>query len=51
MEDYIHGGEFVVLTNRSVTDDKEKLSRKQAAGALKIAEGCGAEDSVFFYKD
>ena len=25
MEDYIHGGEFVVLTNRSVTDDREKL--------------------------
>lgn len=25
MEDYIHGGEFVILTNRSVTDDREKL--------------------------
>ena len=25
MEDYIHGGEFVVLTNRNVTDDREKL--------------------------
>ena len=25
MEDYIHGGEFVILTNRSVTDDRETL--------------------------
>ena len=25
IEDYIHGGEFVILTNRSVTDDSEKL--------------------------
>lgn len=25
LENYIHGGEFVILTNRSVTDDSEKL--------------------------
>ena len=25
IENYIHGGEFVVLTNRSVTDDNQKL--------------------------
>lgn len=25
IENYIHGGEFVILTNRSVTDDSEKL--------------------------
>lgn len=25
MEDYIHGGEFVILTNRSVTEDSQKL--------------------------
>lgn len=25
MEKYIHGGEFVVLTNRSVTDDNQKM--------------------------
>lgn len=25
IQDYIHGGEFVILTNRSVTDDSEKL--------------------------
>lgn len=25
VEDYIHGGEFVILTNRSVTDNKDTL--------------------------
>ena len=25
IENYIHGGEFVILTNRSVTDDNKKL--------------------------
>ena len=45
MEDYIHGGEFVILTNRSVTNDNEKLmnliSRMQEYGiaALGINEG------------
>lgn len=38
------GGAFEYL-------EEAKLSRKQAAGALKIAAGCGAEESVFFYKD
>ncbi len=38
------GGAFEYL-------EEAKLSRKQAAGALKIATGCGAEESVFFYKD
>lgn len=45
MEDYIHGGEFVILTNRSVTDDRETLmdliSRMNDYGiaALGINEG------------
>lgn len=45
MEDYIHGGEFVILTNRSVTNDNEKLmnliSQMQEYGiaALGINEG------------
>lgn len=45
IEDYIHGGEFVVLTNRSLTDDNQKLLTlvEQMAGyhivALGINEG------------
>ncbi len=45
IEDYIHGGEFVVLTNRSLTDDSSKLidliSRMQEhhIAALGINEG------------
>lgn len=45
VEDYIHGGEFVVLTNRNVTDDKKKLmtliSKMEEYGiaALGINEG------------
>ena len=45
MEDYIHGGEFVVLTNRNVTDDREKLMdligrmNDYAIAALGINEG------------
>ncbi len=45
MENYIHGGEFVVLTNRNITDDDEKVIAlvKEMAGyqivALGINEG------------
>ena len=45
MEDYIHGGEFVVLTNPSVTEDSEKLlnlvqkMNRQGISALGINEG------------
>ena len=45
MENYIHGGEFVILTNRNVTDDREKLmdliGRMNDSGiaALGINEG------------
>lgn len=45
IEDYIHGGEFVILTNRSVTDDSAKLMalirqmRDHEISALGINEG------------
>lgn len=45
MENYIHGGEFVILTNRSVTDDSEKLMTmigqmyEHGIAALGINEG------------
>ena len=45
MENYIHGGEFVILTNRSVTDDSEKLMAmigqmyEHGIAALGINEG------------
>lgn len=45
IENYIHGGEFVILTNRSVTDDTEKLMylieqmNKYSISALGINEG------------
>lgn len=45
MENYIHGGEFVILTNRKVTDDPEKLMglieqmRVRKITALGINEG------------
>lgn len=45
IEDYIHGGEFVILTNRSVTDDNQKLIQLLARmyeygiAALGINEG------------
>lgn len=45
MEDYIHGGEFVILTNRKVTENQEKLMnlieqmRAHKITALGINEG------------
>lgn len=45
IEDYIHGGEFVILTNRSVTDDNRKLMQlivrmyEYGISALGINEG------------
>lgn len=45
MDDYIHGAEFVVLTNPSVTEDSEKLLDlvqnmiRQGISALGINEG------------
>ncbi len=52
IEDYIHGGEFVVLTNRSLTDDSRKLieliSRMQEyhITALGINEGQISGDMI-----
>lgn len=54
MEDYIHGGEFVILTNRKVTDDSEKLKelvermRLHKITALGINEG-QISDSLIDY--
>lgn len=45
VEDYIHGGEFVVLTNRAVTENKERIMGlitdmvKHGIAALGINEG------------
>lgn len=45
VEDYIHGGEFVVLTNRDVTENKERIMGlitdmvKHGIAALGINEG------------
>lgn len=52
VEEYIHGGEFVVLTNRSVTDDKKKLMtligkmEKYGISALGINEGQISEELI-----
>lgn len=52
MEDYIHGGEFVILTNRKVTDDYEKLMnlieqmREHHITALGINQGQISEQLV-----
>lgn len=52
MEDYIHGSEFVVLTNRNLTDDsvklKELISRMQEfdIAALGINEGQISDELV-----
>ena len=52
MEDYIHGSEFVVLTNRNLTDDsvklKELISRMQQfdIAALGINEGQISDELV-----
>ncbi len=54
IEDYIHGGEFVVLTNRSLTDDSirliELISRMQEyhIAALGINEGQISDDMVAY---
>ncbi len=56
IEDYIHGGEFVVLTNRSLTEDSIKLieliSRMQEyhIAALGINEGQISEDMIEYCK-
>ena len=50
LENYIHGGEFVILTNRSVTDDSEKLMTligqmwEHGIAALGINEGQISEE-------
>jgi PucR family transcriptional regulator, proline-responsive transcriptional activator len=54
IENYIHGGEFVVLTNRNVTDDNEKVIAlvEQMAGyhivALGINEGQISEELMSY---
>ena len=56
VEDYIHGGEFVILTNRSVTDNKDTLigliGKMLAHGisALGINEG-QISDELIQYAD
>lgn len=57
MEDYIHGGEFVVLTNRSVTDDREKLMalitkmQEHDISALGINEGQISEELLIYCEE
>ena len=54
VEDYIHGGEFVILTNRSVTDNKDTLigliGKMLAHGisALGINEGQISDELIQF---
>ena len=54
VEDYIHGSEFVVLTNRSITGDSIKLieliSRMQEydIAALGINEGQISEEMIHY---
>ena len=57
IKDYIHGGEFVILTNRSVTDDNEKLmnliSKMQEydISALGINEGQISDELMQYCED
>ncbi len=57
IENYIHGGEFVVLTNRSVTDDNQKLLSlvEQMASyqivALGINEGQISEELLSYCEE
>lgn len=52
VEDYIHGSEFVVLTNRSLTDDNDKLReligkmQERDIAALGINEGQISEELI-----
>lgn len=52
MENYIHGGEFVILTNRSITDDGRKLMMlieqmyQHEIAALGINEGQISEELI-----
>ena len=56
VEDYIHGGEFVVLTNRDVTENKERIMGlitdmvKHGIAALGINEG-QISDELIQYAD
>lgn len=57
IEEYIHGGEFVVLTNRNLTDDsirlKELISKMQAydIAALGINEGQISEEMTAYCEE
>lgn len=57
MENYIHGGEFVILTNRSVTEDHEKLMKlisqmwEYGISALGINEGQIPDELVAYCED
>lgn len=57
MENYIHGGEFVILTNRSVTDDGRKLMmlveqmHKHKIAALGINEGQISEELMEYCEE
>ena len=57
LEDYIHGGEFVILTNRSVTDDSEKLMTligqmwEHGIAALGINEGQISEELLKYCEE
>ena len=57
IEDYIHGGELVILTNRSVTDDNEKLMAlirqmdEHEISALGINEGQISEELMKYCEE
>ena len=57
IENYIHGGEFVILTNRSVTDDSAKLMtligqmREHGIAALGINEGQISEELLEYCEE
>ena len=57
MENYIHGGEFVILTNRKVTDDPVKLMelieqmRVRKISALGINEGQISEQLITYCEE
>ena len=57
LENYIHGGEFVILTNRSVTDDSEKLMTligqmwEHGIAALGVNEGQISEELLKYCEE
>lgn len=57
IDDYIHGGEFVILTNRSMTDDSRKLigligqMYDNGISALGINEGQISEELLQYCED